>query len=789
MLQTEIFRASDLSATGAFSNRLSSSTSEQTVAGTKGYEYDGGDFASFPTRKGWDMAMLKPDSFETYVLFWQQKSSEEAAVLAQSWLYFGMLGVFLDSHVTHTDFVADIGYGRRTLTLQQFPKYFNEQWISKLMERLDADDSSMIDYVDRCRSCLREASRFTLADDKGLLTFVPFAGDIALSVAVLGNTLESCIPGLEQDVNGSRSWGMGSVLRDRFLDVARGGLWPRCVNDIERLKNHVKVHALYYLSNLECPSGSIYSVQQRRFVQVDHSACTGTQCSAYNINESAYAQPHANCDECSVLGPDLKQLYAILEQDSPGLPLIRVVEGDYGSALRIEVVSHEPGMPFVAISHVWAEGLGNPHANTMNTCQVSRIAHSVARIRRSRRFWSHPERESLDPSDDQLLHVQYFWMDTFCIPRAKGKARQNALDMIQRPYKEATCVLVLQRDFNLLSADIRTQEECAAWILMSPWMTRLWTLEEGAVASKLLMEFRDGIWELDSLFEGVDYKAKSFLPYELASIQLIKGLREMVKFSKTSDQALKFTTVWNNAIGRAASVPGDESLLLAGMLDLDVASVRRTPVSGRSKKVYELAKVMPQQMLFSGLLKMTECGFRWADEQLLRWRFTQHGAIERPQEAPPCLIAMYPGYVISLDIVEGDSYFEDIFTGQWIKCTGMPLAGQRPRERDISAVIVQDLDWTLQVERSIPKRGVLVSFADGTLKTAREHKPRPQLAVLKDVFIERHVELSFVDAEDPALDAFRELHEDDALFGGNDPILPFEALQAQQILGGLWQIY
>jgi len=58
-------------------------------------------------------------------------------------------------------------------------------------------------------------------------------------------------------------------------------------------------------------------------------------------------------------------------------------------------------IPYVAISHVWSDGLGNAIANTLPWCQLQRIQGLVDALYQ-------------DTAGNQ--HPVPFWMDTLCVP-------------------------------------------------------------------------------------------------------------------------------------------------------------------------------------------------------------------------------------------------------------------------------------------------------------------------------------------------------------------------------------
>jgi hypothetical protein len=58
------------------------------------------------------------------------------------------------------------------------------------------------------------------------------------------------------------------------------------------------------------------------------------------------------------------------------LPLLDI-KGS-GELLKVNIIERDPGAAYTAISHVWADGLGNPAENSLPRCQLERIRDLAA---------------------------------------------------------------------------------------------------------------------------------------------------------------------------------------------------------------------------------------------------------------------------------------------------------------------------------------------------------------------------------------------------------------------------
>ncbi len=93
-------------------------------------------------------------------------------------------------------------------------------------------------------------------------------------------------------------------------------------------------------------------------------------------------------------------------------------------------------------------------------------------------------------------------MDTLCIPVHSSKlaksCRKKAIQLLGETFHEATAVLVIDRELEIVQSATAPFLELGLRILCSGWMKRLWTLQEAALASeargvaKLYFQMRDG---------------------------------------------------------------------------------------------------------------------------------------------------------------------------------------------------------------------------------------------------------------------------------------------------------
>ncbi|MCJ1373961.1 hypothetical protein MMC20_005191 [Loxospora ochrophaea] len=199
----------------------------------------------------------------------------------------------------------------------------------------------------------------------------------------------------------------------------------------------------------------------------------------------------------------LDEVMSILQNG--GIPLLRLNQ-DCLIASRAKY-----GMPYVAATYVWAGGLGNPKGNAMWLCQLQEISQLTSSSKRAIRHF-----EPIPKSPPA-----WFWVDTLSIPKVDEttvtKERGNnvwlkrviAVDRMTQTYAAADSAIVLDPELRQIdlqwyqrATDPNGNEadqvllESFSSILVSSWMTRCWTYQEGAMAKELLVKLRNHLFPM-----------------------------------------------------------------------------------------------------------------------------------------------------------------------------------------------------------------------------------------------------------------------------------------------------
>lgn len=105
---------------------------------------------------------------------------------------------------------------------------------------------------------------------------------------------------------------------------------------------------------------------------VDHTLCEqADKCVAFNTSFENYRQSHtSDCriDDCYKVSVDRKHLAEII--NSGAIPLVSIKSG---GRLQLQLHRRCFGQDYATVSHVWADGLGNPGGNALPACQIQRL--------------------------------------------------------------------------------------------------------------------------------------------------------------------------------------------------------------------------------------------------------------------------------------------------------------------------------------------------------------------------------------------------------------------------------
>ncbi|TVY56490.1 hypothetical protein LCER1_G003061 [Lachnellula cervina] len=668
--------------------------------------WDGSTWVSYPVKK--ESAGLN------YLRAQRVTPVREQESFLQTWLYFGLICQFIGANA--------VDGGPPT---SQSPEVIDRvydlivvQDDSGLFVRLDEDGLnslrdiglSLLSREPEARKAHLDRMIFCLSCTQAILEQLPrdFNHMVRYSIASLGEiyaeTVNVGLERLQLPNSFNRMWSGGLLDVDAKASMMEHG-W--CPSDIARAEvKYRSIQALFMMRMLD------KSLPPR-----DHSHCTNDACNLYQIDPGNYQQKHHDCS-CHELVVRDADLTSVLFKDEK-FPILKF-KGDMHNP-DYDIV--ESGA-YIAISHVWADGLGNPNANSLHRCQLSRLQETVKAV------VIKDSEDEAEPEEHPLI-----WLGTLCCPAQDGPGKTIAIEKIRLVYRRAKHVLVL--DLGLMSYDSKSQDwpELLIRIFTSGWMRRLWTLQEGALAQSLYFQFADEAVSLQWLMVQMLASVKKSMRHVAMSLDISKEFVSLCSFFfpsaltpagdepdlYTPDYALNF---------RSVSVATDEPLCIGTLMSLDLHEILQIdPKEERMQKVWELIAAkkggIPAETIFLNKKRIDTDGWRWAPMTLLQvemgmqkretrevhWLGSQMGKIDARG-----LRVEYPGYRLTR-VQYGDQrpsnpwpgisrvpemwlQFRDVATRCWYRIVdnqvGIPSLSwttdeQRRKNNEAGSFLLQDL--------------------------------------------------------------------------------------------------
>lgn len=416
----------------------------------------------------------------------------EAAIFVQNKYYFGAINEVLafDQPIPTSEFVIERADGEWVLCTTKLDDYIS-RWAGHLNSLVEAERSQRLD---RAKSFLQHMVQARWHKDRHHLLRV------SASVQILGRTIQAAM-----------IW-----------------YWNMLPNDTERLSDHLECLKIagWCKSTARKSSSLLAPVNAYAASAIDsppgrhknHTKCSGTVCEAFTIeNESTYRTKHTSeCDgTCGDFEVDKHILHDLIMQGK--VPIISLSLGTDGK-LNTEVTHSGDVSSYITISHVWSDGLGNPHKNALPYCELLKMFRMLEEwpLKYAKPDWMNGFLNSMDMFQtrmesnevDPLLRQQVkdmreviepiaeeyvnnwletlktsgqyqkvnIWMDTLCVPLIR-ESRKIALTQINDVYSGSFYTVALDAAIESLP-DTASSEEIFLRLEMSTWKGRCWTYLE-----------------------------------------------------------------------------------------------------------------------------------------------------------------------------------------------------------------------------------------------------------------------------------------------------------------------
>jgi hypothetical protein len=391
--------------------------------------------------------------------------------LLQSWLFFGLLTEIFGGPATqykHEDFIRTDASGRRMACTKMLDKYA----LCWMAVRCHEDREAVVRHARDVDNCLRLTNNVlnvvaaSLKVTPGEDVWSPAANALVLSLMTLGEYL--CIV-RESVIKYKEARTLELATLEWHLPLIEKALeqdW--CVGEISMLKKWCDLTCLFYLTTIG-----------RKLLGKKHSTCTEQGgCQALQIDFATYKTAHLGDCACNKrVGPSPNEIANIIS--SGQVPLVASTSLDLSQVTALKVFASRLNGPspatYVAISHVWSDGLGNNEGNWLTGCMFTHIQNLVNALYTSADF------------------PVPFWMDTLCIPKGStfDAMKQLALAQMADIYRSADKVLVLDSSLQAVSSDDMSWVEMNMRVGYCPWSTRVWTLQEGRLAREAYFQFKN----------------------------------------------------------------------------------------------------------------------------------------------------------------------------------------------------------------------------------------------------------------------------------------------------------
>ncbi|KAI0325432.1 hypothetical protein GY45DRAFT_248798 [Cubamyces sp. BRFM 1775] len=342
--------------------------------------------------------------------------------------------------------------------------------------------------------------------------------------------------------------------------------------------------------------------------QDEHANCRDDSCALYTItDEDAYTPHHVDSScQCDYVRPPLGDVTELLANG-----IVPVIVYEELSGLRVLPASSNE-VKYVAISHVWAEGMGSTTEKGLPTCVVQRIAGLVRQILPG---------ASRPPA---------FWMDSLCVPSARNE-RKRAIMLMAQTYKDATKVLVVDDCIRSMCSTRLPWQQNFLRIASSAWVHRVWTLQEGLLARDLCFEFAEGPVDVE---ENVGMKDRSTPPASEGPLQELSHYIPIVPVLAFRARPprpfaeVPFSEVVGLLSGRSTTKAEDELVAISTLLPsrVDVSRLLEIerggddllPTADRRMMSFLLQlREIPRAVPFGSAPRLDVPGFKWAPRTLV----------------------------------------------------------------------------------------------------------------------------------------------------------------------------
>lgn len=554
------------------------------------------DIQDYPTHYDWEPGMIWEGSLREAHLCLKNLDNETVAsavaAMLQSWLYLGLLESVIRKHVHVSYLVRADEAGKKYIFTQNLHACL-QAWVFKI--RL-ADEGFKLEthhqalktmaYV---HSWLERLNIWTNPDNayfykKVEETYPKFT---QLLVAILPSIVR-----LAEMIDSAR---ISAMPPSTLLALGLAWKHPQQVRDYRECllteKGWCPFTIQMLLSNLSESTVDWLACLPAKTSLDLHSNCSGVECIRNNINPNDYEASHDSklCEGgCPNVRPPIADVIDILGKKEDSIPVLSII--DRGDGVELSVTCRSMTSPdaedYIAISHVWVDGLGSTAEIGIPECQARRL------LKVGRKVTQKPNPR--------------LWIDSLCIPAAR-EIRKKAIILMADTYSNASTVLVIDKIIQQQKSSSSIQELYCT-IFTSAWMQRLWTYQEACLAQTLVFE----------LAENDLYTLK--FPRQAESIGRTMIWRafgaQLTRLRIDRDSRLNLGSVSRALNWRSTKRQIDELAAVAGLVQLSssaLGEILETKIEAERMRIFlKAVRWLPRNILFLPGSKLGMSSFRWA---------------------------------------------------------------------------------------------------------------------------------------------------------------------------------
>ena len=560
---------------------------------------------NFWSRFKLDVAFLLDRRFE--VLDVSCKSN--LALIMFAWLYFGVLSEYFEHTVDLRRFKLRSGdgpAGPRYMTTRELPRILDD-WHTKMQRRSQKQYEKWAKSTEDLFASVYKICMTCLQEDPEIFQMLPANGRLALHLLYdILLTSKSILDG-----GAGPQYNIWRLAGPQLLEQLRTLNW--CPSQ--------EVNVAFCVS--VAYSATLLGQRDR----LDHSNCDKHTCQRSQVDAATYIVRHAL--GCSIDAAASSNSDRASEDEScDEADLVRIIENDLVPLITADADGHvhvvgsrpEDGR-YVAISHVWGDGGGNPRANSLPRCQIKLICSQL---------------EHLKADYNESTPI---FLDTLCVPVGEAQrtesARRKLITKMWAIYKHASVVVIRDQSLMECSKDL-SFHELIFRIALSPWSSRLWTMQEGAVAAKLKVVMANGMIAMEKLYDGYLNDGEKTFPrwrvlsrggiwmgdvIDIWSFLATTRLDFRPFRSDSLSSESKRQIAFDMAQHRRTSKLKDELMCIGGIIGFteeQLSTMSDKSDSERTEWVIEKLERVPQNLVLVDGPRLQSRGFRWCPERIAR---------------------------------------------------------------------------------------------------------------------------------------------------------------------------